>query len=485
MRGKQPAFNPPCAVCEQQPSKGFHFGVQTCRACSSYFRRAIAENRRYICYRNRQCDITNSRNFCRGCRLTKCLAVGMKYEEQDARPARPKPAAGKPEIKTEPSADFSPPFPLKRSDSLPSIERTNGQQSREHAEASNDWTKGFAPLHSSASNVELRQPSEQTALDSSSASSSSSSSLEFDASAPSTSLASSPFASAAALENFPTLERVTRGYRRFLNAQKCMYEIEFPQEAAAGRRCVQVNKNQWLKMEKATYPFIYAMFHQYYEPIHEIDREDRIRLIENHWQTIGVLHRAFLTSHFFPAHDERRIVLHWGMFMDVDMMHEYLEGVAPPEELDAYINNATCMPIFDAGLKFCREVKRLQIRDVDTAALICLALSFDAEQMGIGTERIAEHKERVMAEWIGNLNAVHGETEAGIRLAKMLCFRLDMDKMAEIMKNATYITDVLWPPDMNHLLREMSAERREYLELLRRAAAQTDATAAYKACGKF
>ncbi|KAI6242269.1 hypothetical protein M3Y99_00240700 [Aphelenchoides fujianensis] len=411
----------------------------------------------------------------------------MKYEEQDARPARPKPTAVKAEIKTEPSADFSPPFPLKRSDSLPSIQRSYGWQSTERIEAKNEWNAGgFAPLHSAASNVELRQPIEQTALDSLSASSSSSLSLEFDDSAPSTSIASSPFASAAALENFPTLERITRGYRRFLNAQKCMFEIEFPQQAAAGRRCVQVNKNQWLKMEKATYPFIYAMFHQYYEPIQEIDREDRIRLIENHWQTIGVLHRAFLTSHFFPAHDERRIVLHWGMFMDVDMMHEYLEGVAPPEELDAYINNATCMPIFDAGLKFCREVKRLQIRtSTPPPSSVWRSRSMVPEQMGIGTERIAEHKERVMAEWIGNLNAVHGEAEAGVRLAKMLCFRLELDKMAEILKNATYITDVLWPPDMNHLLREMSAERREYLELLRRAAAQTDATAAYKACGKF
>ncbi|KAI6220728.1 hypothetical protein M3Y95_01026800 [Aphelenchoides besseyi] len=386
MRGKAQTHHPPCAVCEQEPSKGFHFGVQTCRACASFMRRSIAENRRYVCYRNRECEITSSRNFCRGCRLQKCFRVGMQFEEHP-----------------------------KRSDSVPNMSELVD-----------------SPVTSN-STVDLR----------------------------------------SICESFPLLERLTCGYRRFIEAQRELYGIDFPREAAAGIRCVKVNKGQWLKVEKASYPFIYAMFDRHYEPIREIEREDRIRLIEDHWQNIGALHRAYLSKLEFPDLNDRRICLFAGGYMELDDLHSYLEGVAPREELDAYINNATCIPIFEAGFKFIKKFKRLQIRDVDTAALICLALWRDAETMGITSDRIDGYKERVMAEWMANLTQRHGEAAAGVRMAKMLCFRLDMDKMGDILRNATLITDILWPKHMNHLLREMSAERDDYLRILRRSAKES------------
>lgn len=44
--------------------------------------------------------------------------------------------------------------------------------------------------------------------------------------------------------------------------------------------------------------------------------------------------------------------------------------------------------------------------------------------------------------------------------------------MTTILRDATLVTNVLWPKEMNHLLKEMSAERDEYLKILR----QTDST---------
>ncbi|KAI6186113.1 hypothetical protein M3Y98_00097500 [Aphelenchoides besseyi] len=42
-------------------------------------------------------------------------------------------------------------------------------------------------------------------------------------------------------------------------------------------------------------------------------------------------------------------------------------------------------------------------------------------------------------------------------------------KMSDIMRNRTLITDILWPKHLNHLLRKMSAERDNYLRILRRS----------------
>ncbi|CAJ0602561.1 unnamed protein product [Cylicocyclus nassatus] len=70
-----------CVVCED-PKGSVHFGVVSCAACSAFFRRTIAENRKYSCRRSfdghLSCPIDqNYRCYCRACRLQKCLLMGM------------------------------------------------------------------------------------------------------------------------------------------------------------------------------------------------------------------------------------------------------------------------------------------------------------------------------------------------------------------------------------------------------------------------
>lgn len=69
-----------CRVCGDTAS-GNHFGVQSCEACKSFFRRSIRANARYACRGNRSCAIEkHTRNRCQYCRLQKCTAMGMRKE---------------------------------------------------------------------------------------------------------------------------------------------------------------------------------------------------------------------------------------------------------------------------------------------------------------------------------------------------------------------------------------------------------------------
>uniref|UniRef100_A0A1I7WNR5 Nuclear receptor domain-containing protein n=1 Tax=Heterorhabditis bacteriophora TaxID=37862 RepID=A0A1I7WNR5_HETBA len=80
-RCKEDIVTGPCSVCEA-PNSGFHFGAMACAACSAFFRRTIAEKRKYVCRKegdaHLNCPIDQQhRCYCRACRLQKCLVMGM------------------------------------------------------------------------------------------------------------------------------------------------------------------------------------------------------------------------------------------------------------------------------------------------------------------------------------------------------------------------------------------------------------------------
>ena len=69
-----------CRVCGDHAS-GNHFGVLSCEACKSFFRRSARASNQYACRGARNCAVTaKTRNRCPYCRLQKCLAVGMRRQ---------------------------------------------------------------------------------------------------------------------------------------------------------------------------------------------------------------------------------------------------------------------------------------------------------------------------------------------------------------------------------------------------------------------
>uniref|UniRef100_A0A1I7TAT3 Nuclear Hormone Receptor family n=2 Tax=Caenorhabditis tropicalis TaxID=1561998 RepID=A0A1I7TAT3_9PELO len=69
----------PCKICGQ-PANGNHFGVMSCRACASFFRRAASRSSRFLDLKcgNDNCVIfQNGKYKCKKCRLKKCYEAGM------------------------------------------------------------------------------------------------------------------------------------------------------------------------------------------------------------------------------------------------------------------------------------------------------------------------------------------------------------------------------------------------------------------------
>ena len=72
---------PPCCICGGRAS-GLHYGVNSCEACKGFFRRYLTRNEEYKCTRAGSCPIVNrNRENCSGCRLRKCLELGMSKDK--------------------------------------------------------------------------------------------------------------------------------------------------------------------------------------------------------------------------------------------------------------------------------------------------------------------------------------------------------------------------------------------------------------------
>ena len=73
-----------CLVCEDKAT-GRHYGIVACEGCKGFFKRSIRKSLRYSCRDGGDCPINRlQRNRCRGCRLNKCLSMGMKKDGKSA-----------------------------------------------------------------------------------------------------------------------------------------------------------------------------------------------------------------------------------------------------------------------------------------------------------------------------------------------------------------------------------------------------------------
>lgn len=69
-----------CLVCGDK-SSGRHYGVLTCDGCRGFFKRSVRRSLEYTCRENNSCVVDlGRRNQCQGCRMRKCLDVGMRRE---------------------------------------------------------------------------------------------------------------------------------------------------------------------------------------------------------------------------------------------------------------------------------------------------------------------------------------------------------------------------------------------------------------------
>ncbi|XP_052227193.1 nuclear hormone receptor HR96-like isoform X2 [Dreissena polymorpha] len=69
-----------CQICGDR-ALGYNFDAITCESCKAFFRRNALKTKVFTCSFEGSCKLDpHTRKFCSGCRLKKCMDVGMKKE---------------------------------------------------------------------------------------------------------------------------------------------------------------------------------------------------------------------------------------------------------------------------------------------------------------------------------------------------------------------------------------------------------------------
>ncbi|KAE9556502.1 hypothetical protein FO519_000196 [Halicephalobus sp. NKZ332] len=459
---------PTCTICDGI-SDGYHFGVAACRACSSFFRRTLAENKKYKCRKSGTCNVSqNYRNVCRACRLQKCYQMGMTRQAIESL----KKNTG------EPNDVISPEVP---SCSAPLSTNTPVGSSKHLKTFETIWKTFVSSLKSlytvqnpssifsdvKASEYKLITKSEYDKVEKAAIS------IVFSLFVENI----PPFSRISHEDRIQTLRSVTRGISMLFKAM--MTSIIFPEEEekivmacgyyadtkkldyffeksegyeSATRLVLPIIKNV-RKLAKDTKDFrdldmgttVVLLLSQKLRQLGISSEEDEIywkdALKEVHMEhintfgmdqgglkfaelllnilSITLMYQGMQSIHYFPDEEEDRIYISYGYYISHDLDKFFND---PQKQISA---KGLFTPTMDMMLQFVKKMRTLKLTETDVAVLGGIIFSQAMINLDLATEALYKFRNDLFSDYHHYLLTNYGVEESGIRSAEIFCLLLD------------------------------------------------------------
>ncbi|KAH7700462.1 Protein NHR-12 a, partial [Aphelenchoides avenae] len=316
-----------CAVCGDV-SNTYSFGVFCCRACLAFFRRS--QGRSYTCRRDGNCDITQDglRTSCRACRLRKCHEVGMSNAEGESSPAN---------------------IASTLTQSLILSPRTTSTGS------STPSTDGSAsvPLHHSSYATQIPASTQQN----------------FMSQPQPVSVIYVNSESQAASTEYSLLHKLIMDFQNVRHAQKSMHAMENPDSVFAEAKYRPVTKAEYKRMETGTLSLVFSMLSDTLNHFDVQDQAQKVEVLKTFVPKYTTSFGSFLSVQVFPDPADNRIVTHYGGYISPETTRIFFEGYDRVEEKEKILG-----PVLATARKCISKMCRLQVREVEVAALVGIML---------------------------------------------------------------------------------------------------------------
>ena len=116
------------------------------------------------------------------------------------------------------------------------------------------------------------------------------------------------------------LNRILEGYNQFLNIQRSIHVTLTPEIGLGNKNVILSQKKMMTIVEKQSLSPLMSMFNEYFGPFKRLSSSQKVNHLSINPQStfqmdiiadvlpdFGVLHRAFLTSHYFPEIEDQRV----------------------------------------------------------------------------------------------------------------------------------------------------------------------------------
>uniref|UniRef100_A0A1I8AV28 Nuclear receptor domain-containing protein n=1 Tax=Steinernema glaseri TaxID=37863 RepID=A0A1I8AV28_9BILA len=373
----QEELKKPCRVCGHE-SKGFHFGVVTCRACAAFFRRTVAEEKIYICRQNGVCPIRHERrNMCRACRFKRCESVGMNKDDVQLNRDSIKPPSS---VESQQS----------RPEQLPTVSSPEDP--------------------STAQSVQKQEPVYQEPI----------------------------MVRAVYPYEVVLLNKMLDGYRSYQSCQKSLYIVKYPRKLGTIAQPEEVKLSDYAEMDKGCVTLAHQMLVEHFDPFGSFAMEERRKFLRNFYIPFTVIDQCYFSSLYFPNPTETRFYLHYRQYMDSSNLIPFFDTEHKPEESARFVTFLFARTRRLINRFVALKLSEMEIGAL--AGLILWTVvtnNIEAE-----SPLIEDKRNRIHFELHRLYVHLYGSDEAGVRFGSVLSIITEALEIAKLCKESVALSKI-------------------------------------------
>ncbi|KAI6212885.1 hypothetical protein M3Y94_00082400 [Aphelenchoides besseyi] len=228
----------------------------------------------------------------------------------------------------------------------------------------------------------------------------------------------------------PKLDALVRGFDELLEAQRSLIVNRHPELKITDDQMIRPKKKLIVDVHCDTLPLILHYYNNYFGPFKKLGKLQKINLVMESNQEFHFFMKCYLTKHFFPNIEDKRVMNANGYYSNNDFndVQWFFEGFVQPELVSKYVR--VIAPLMRRILPRVTKFKAFGFRKVDAIAMIFLNLWRYVEFKNLLTDEMSEYKEAILTEWMLSLRATYGEAQMTQRFTQLMVFYYECDDAA-------------------------------------------------------
>ncbi|CAD5221627.1 unnamed protein product [Bursaphelenchus okinawaensis] len=167
------------------------------------------------------------------------------------------------------------------------------------------------------------------------------------------------------------LDRMSEGYQKYHDNQRSLFFALYPETMFQDPDTVwrEVPIVEHVRFERSSIPLVLAMLKEYFSPYDKFTKDEMADVLRDFSFFFGRIDQAYWTTRYFPGIDDKRYVLHFGQYVNVDNMGRFYQDDQNPKQAELFF-----MPTTHRFVHLTLKFKKLAVDITEAAGIVGAAL---------------------------------------------------------------------------------------------------------------